>query len=974
MPGPSYKAANRYSVVFNFVAVTGTDIYLPHPVICENGQNGLPAYQKAAAYPENFTSYFPDPDPIVMQLVQLSWALSVPELEKSLNKGKKKPLSLHAWLENKDTNKTVLSILNKRSALFYDLVLQTKAPLCIDLERKTKAHEVIVSYARDFLVPKLRFTRTQTGIKYEMALMSEEGEISIFGRDVIVLQDDPGILVIDNTLYRLSDINAGKLKPFIKNEYVFIPDKLVRDYFNKFIADIVGKAETEAIGFNLERHDTPEQIRLSFVYDIFENRWVGIIEYLYSDVCLKSIDKSKRKVRISFSENNVPFVNEFSLNDQVESTAISKLLSFGFEYANGRTLYGSGEFEMLYKVTDCITGLQKYFEIEPPEIGGKQVQFTKILAEPDFNRTNDWFDLSGKVRIGEDEYPISKLFANIRNDDPYFITSEGRCVLIPVEIMSKYSSICRFAKDDGPTWRLPKMHFILINEEHDKARPESTDHTEPKTDYLPSPGLKTTLRPYQWDGVRWLLRHRDSGLGACLADDMGLGKTLQTLAVLLDTKDRIPDDEASMPASGTQLDLFGAINGFRRKALKALIVLPASLIFNWQLELKRFAPSLQVISYTGPMRDRLHRTLSSFDVILTTYQTAVSDHAILDGIQFSYIILDESQQIRNRDTKVFKTLHQLKADNRLTLSGTPMENSLSDLWSQMEFINPSILGTYAFFRDTYQIPVEKNKDQDAIRELRTLVSPYILRRTKEEVARDLPELTQDIHFSEMSEAQAKAYETERSSARNALLGLDRSSSGFRFHVLASILRLRQIANHPVLSNSDYSSDSGKFDDITSQISTIVKSGHKLLIFSSFLKHLNIISSWLEKNEVSYVSLTGQMSSDERQKSVTSFQQDGGVQVFLLSIKAGGTGLNLTQADYIFILEPWWNPFVEKQAVARAHRIGRKKPVIVKRFITKDSIEEKILNLQKSKVEISGQIIESDDPVFLDNTDLEQLLE
>jgi non-specific serine/threonine protein kinase len=178
----------------------------------------------------------------------------------------------------------------------------------------------------------------------------------------------------------------------------------------------------------------------------------------------------------------------------------------------------------------------------------------------------------------------------------------------------------------------------------------------------------------------------------------------------------------------------------------------------------------------------------------------------------------------------------------------------------------------------------------------------------------------------------------------------------------------------VLSNSDYSSDSGKFDDITSQISTIVKSGHKLLIFSSFLKHLNIISSWLEKNEVSYVSLTGQMSSDERQKSVTSFQQDGGVQVFLLSIKAGGTGLNLTQADYIFILEPWWNPFVEKQAVARAHRIGRKKPVIVKRFITKDSIEEKILNLQKSKVEISGQIIESDDPVFLDNTDLEQLLE
>jgi non-specific serine/threonine protein kinase len=288
------------------------------------------------------------------------------------------------------------------------------------------------------------------------------------------------------------------------------------------------------------------------------------------------------------------------------------------------------------------------------------------------------------------------------------------------------------------------------------------------------------------------------------------------------------------------------------------------------------------------------------------------------------------------------------------LSGTPIENSLDDLWSQMQFINPNLLGSYAFFKENFKIPIEKKKDEDAVENLKKLINPYILRRTKEQVAKDLPALTEQVFYTEMEPEQLKLYEKEKSAARNFLLNLDNQKN--KINILNVLLKLRQIANHPVLIG-DESIASGKFVDVIEYIETLQKAGQKILIFSSFVKHLELYTNWCNANKHQYSLLTGSVSSENKEKAIADFQNNEQNQLFFISLKAGGVGLNLTAANYVIVLDPWWNPFAEKQAIARAHRIGQKQQVNVVRFITKDSIEEKISSLQKNKTDLVDTIIE-----------------
>ncbi|MBK9960991.1 MAG: DEAD/DEAH box helicase [Saprospiraceae bacterium] len=313
--------------------------------------------------------------------------------------------------------------------------------------------------------------------------------------------------------------------------------------------------------------------------------------------------------------------------------------------------------------------------------------------------------------------------------------------------------------------------------------------------------------------------------------------------------------------------------------------------------------------------------------------------------------------LKNRGSKAFKLLFGLRTKNKISLSGTPIENSLSDLWSQMEFINPKILGSYEFFKKRFLKPMKATGNGSSIHELKEIIRPFILRRTKEEVALDLPELTETVYYCDMEDDQRAMYEKEKSAARNLILNIDGQSMQQKFMLLSSLTRLRQIANHPTLVNSDENFTSGKFQEVTDSILTIVGSGHKIILFSSFTKHLDLFEAWLEESKISFVSLTGETKMEQREKNVKIFQEDESIKIFLISIKAGGTGLNLTAADYIFILDPWWNPFVEKQAIARSHRIGRHKPVQVLRFIVKDSIEQKIQILQEEKKQLSEALID-----------------
>jgi len=377
----------------------------------------------------------------------------------------------------------------------------------------------------------------------------------------------------------------------------------------------------------------------------------------------------------------------------------------------------------------------------------------------------------------------------------------------------------------------------------------------------------------------------------------------------------------------------------------------------------------------GPKRLRDARALGGHDVVLTTYHTARQDLELLEKVNWHFIVLDESQQIKNRDSEISKMARSLHADCRISLSGTPIENSLADLWTQMEFINPATLGSYRQFREQFQTPIEKQGDEKAKSRLFSRVQPFFLRRTKEEVAPDLPELTTQIFYSEMSADQKKYYEQVKSAMRNQILSLF-DDPKTRLQALQALTRLRQIANHPRLADPEYAGSSAKMDDVLAQWDVVRRAGHKVLFFSSYVQHLQLYRSVWEKEKYPYAWLTGEVAQADRGAAVQRFQSDPDVQAFFMTLGAGGVGLNLTAADYVFLLDPWWNPAKEDQAIARAHRIGRLHPVTALRFISRGTIEEKIIQLQERKRALGKDLFGGADAEFphLDREDLEMLLQ
>ncbi len=416
------------------------------------------------------------------------------------------------------------------------------------------------------------------------------------------------------------------------------------------------------------------------------------------------------------------------------------------------------------------------------------------------------------------------------------------------------------------------------------------------------------------------------------------------------------------------MTLFGASD----TRLTSLIVVPASLIYNWENEIKRFVPGMIVKSYKGNQRIKSTSYFNNFDIILTSYHTLRQDVDIISSFRFHYIILDESQVIKNPASLLFKTVTRLDSEYKLVLTGTPVENSLTDLWTQLNFVNPGLLGDLAFFRREFAKPIEKLRDDEKEIKLRKIIQPFILRRTKEMVARDLPPISEQTVFCDMTEEQFKVYDEEKSSVRNSILKNMESSGREKsaIIVLQGLMKLRQISNHPVMANDEYSFSSGKFETVIQDMESVLSEGHKILVFSSFVKHLDLYAQELKKKRIRFAKLTG--ASINREKIVNSFQNDPENKIFLISLKAGGVGLNLTAADYVFILDPWWNPASEMQALSRAHRIGQAKSVFVYRYITSNTIEEKIVRLQEKKSKLADTFISSNNP--LKDLDIQEILD
>ncbi len=575
----------------------------------------------------------------------------------------------------------------------------------------------------------------------------------------------------------------------------------------------------------------------------------------------------------------------------------------------------------------------------------------------------DWFDAKVEIEFGKQRVGIDDIKNALVNKQSFVQLGDGTLGILPDEWLKRYSLLFKVGDGRSNQLRLSKYHMSVIDELY-----ENRDETElsfeldekyerlkefKKIPEIPAPQhLQTILRPYQTSGFQWLNYLNDVGWGGILADDMGLGKTVQALSMLHHYKE---------------------ING----SLKAIVVCPTTLIYNWKNEVDKFTPSLGWHIHHGSTRSRNTEELQKHNIIITTYGTLRSDIQLLLKINFDYVILDESQAIKNPASKVTRASCLLNAKNRLCMSGTPLQNNTFDIFAQMNFLNPGLLGNMEFFRNEFATPIDKFGEQEQKEHLRKLLFPFILRRTKEQVAKDLPDKTETILFCEMEKEQRKIYEAYRNSYREKILGTidDQGIGKSQLTILQGLMKLRQICDSPAILNEEekYPNHSIKLEELAREIEENI-GDHKALIFSQFLGMLGLIKKKLIKDNIPFEYFDGSTSAPDREKAIQNFQNNEECRVFLISLKAGGVGLNLTAADYVYIVDPWWNPAVEQQAIDRTHRIGQTKNIFAYRMICIDTIEDKILQLQERKRKLASELI-ADDASFvkaLSKSDVEYL--
>jgi SNF2 family DNA or RNA helicase len=838
---------------------------------------------------------------------------------------------------------------------FYSIVSQENLPISKDLGKEKDFRISRIAAQNSALETSLEFDKHENGISYTLLLKDETTTFYPSKTEITLLLDEPGWLIAYHKLHRLNNINSKKITPFLTKKTVEIPSKLVPDYFEKFIKDIAKKADIKATGFAVDVKDKIISCSLQLAHDFFKNTYSINLFFDYDGFSFDNCKTKKTHSEIDTRNLEEIKVIQYKRTDE-EASFENKLLEIGLiKTQNG--LFGLSpkeEKQDPYETIEWMIKNQKIlessgFSIEGLKIDSKKIDTNKVNILFSNEVKSDWFDIKMTVVCDAFEFSFSEIIENLKNRNRLFLLPNGNYFLIPIEWMTLYGPMVKLAKVQNGTFTLLKSNFAVLE---DIPELKGTANFKADIEYQPSPLVKATLRPYQIEGVKWLLEHYNNGLGACLADDMGLGKTLQTLTTLVAVQEQLDFEKTE----NIQLDLFGNEIATPKEYLKALIVLPSSLVFNWYNEARKFTPHFRRVQYIGNDRKLLSKKLEKYDVIFTSYAIVSRDISILEKYNFKYLILDESQYIKNKNSKIFKSINQIKASHKISLSGTPIENSLDDLWSQMQFINPNILGSYAFFAENYKFPIEKKQDESSLLELKNLISPFILRRTKEQVLKDLPELSEQIFYCEMEPDQEKLYEEEKSKARNALLKT--AGSGVdKINIINTLMRLRQLSNHPKMIDSKSEMDSGKYIAVTRYLETLVQSNQKTIIFSSFVSNLNFYKTWCKENKIDFCELTGETPLKEREYQVNRFQEQEKPLLFFISLKAGGVGLNITKASYVVFLDPWWNPFAEKQGIGRAHRIGQLNKVNVIRFITKNTVEEKIVRLQESKKLLADSLLD-----------------
>lgn len=976
----------QYEIIYNLEYYEDL-AYLPSAFVTTRKPDGELTYIQHRVTALTLEKYREDAPDVHRRLLRIVDKLQLEALTEHFNRRNKRKKSMLKLIEDKDVKATILQYIDGLLAQLLEDIAKHRLPLCRDARRKDWIRDIKVETTTRLLYPDLHFMRRGEGIAYRLQLASGDFNWRIKNRDVLVITNVPAWLIINGRLYRVEQINGNMVKPFMRKDEVFIRKSFVKEYFQKFILKIISKATIQAEGFEIVQYNALKGCRLQLSHNFMTQQYALEVGFDYGGAQFALDEGQRDKTRLEFNHVDDIVIHQYKRHLLQEQEVLDFLQGVGLVRMGGKYMtlpdldhaapFVLMEWLMTHRdalaAHGCTVDTMSYEE--------KHVVLDTPRIELNLKQFNDWFDIYGAIVVGEFTIPFYALSQYIRQRIRLYPLPNGTFFLIPAEWMERYQALFQLAKVQKNGMRLSKSQYPLLKNlefaQADELEDDTLQQDYKALDYTPPKSLKATLRPYQEEGVKWLIHLYHNQLGACLADDMGLGKTLQTIAMLLyakEQKEKSPQPESTY--QGRQLSVFNAHQAALEdfSPLNAMIILPASLVFNWEEEIKKFAPQLTIYKHVGTKRHDKLQLIQGFDVMLTTYHTALKDIEMLQEMVFEYIVLDESQQIKNKDSKIFKAINRLQANHKISLSGTPIENSLSDLWAQMQFINPELLGGFRFFKNEFIKPIERQQDEVQKERLKSLIAPYLLRRTKESVAKDLPELTYRVFYSEMSPQQKKLYEREKSAARNYILDNYNKSFQFSNVVLNTLMKLRQIANHPLLVDPEYDYRSGKFEDVIHHLETIQKGGHKTLIFSQFVSHLKLFRQHFEQHDWRYSWLTGSDTSQQRQAAIQAFQREDDIRAFLISLKAGGTGLNLTAADYVFITDPWWNPSAERQAIARAHRIGQTKNVIAIKFITKDSIEEKILKLQERKRQLAEDIIENNDKIQFSQKDLAFLLE
>lgn len=559
-------------------------------------------------------------------------------------------------------------------------------------------------------------------------------------------------------------------------------------------------------------------------------------------------------------------------------------------------------------------------------------------------QSGEWFDIDGKLHVDENlVLTLRQLLDLSQTAKGRFVQlADGQFLTLTRQFQKKLDTLRAYAETSskqglkvGALASMALEDFIdeagkLETDKHWKAQVTKLKNVRNSQPVVPAI-LQADLRDYQTEGFRWMMRLAEWGVGGCLADDMGLGKTVQTLGLLLARADK------------------GV----------ALVVAPVSVCNNWYSECQRFAPSLRPVFYRGKDRQALLDGLQPHDLLITSYGLLQQDSEAFQAIRWTTIVLDEAQAIKNANTKRTQAAYQLQGDFRLVTTGTPIENHLGELWSLFRFLNPGLLFSQQKFSERFQTPIERDQDDKSRHALKKLVQPFMLRRTKNQVLQELPPRTEITLSVSLSDAEMALYEALRQQALERLSEETAEGENKHLQVLAEITRLRLAACHPQLAMPGSALPSSKLQAFGELVLELRENQHKALVFSQFVKHLTLLREWLDGQGIAYQYLDGSTPMEQRKERVDAFQRGEG-DIFLISLKAGGFGLNLTAADYVIHMDPWWNPAVEDQASDRAHRIGQQRPVTVYRLVAENTIEEKIVKLHALKRDLADSLLEGSD--------------